>query len=104
MEKNERTGRIERFEDSLNRAVQAADRLEAALTGWDAVQAEIRALETYYTGPDWKADFAADAEGLLPPGLRRGVLSEDAVWNLLERVRELRSRMGAAARSDEGEG
>ena len=28
-------------------------------------------------------DFEADEQGMIPPGLQRGVLSEDALYNLL---------------------
>ena len=32
----------------------------------------------------WKKDFAADEAGLLPQGLKRGVLSEDGIYNILQ--------------------
>ena len=38
-------------------------------------------------------DFEADEQGLLPPGLKRGVLSEDAVYDLLTDNRELMARL-----------
>lgn len=41
-------------------------------------------LEAYYTSPAWRTDFEADEAGLLPPDLKRGVLSEDGIYNLLE--------------------
>ena len=34
-----------------------------------------------------------DEAGLLPAGLKRGVLSEDGVWNLLEDHRQLLEEM-----------
>ena len=45
-------------------------------------------LEEYYTSKDWKEDFAADEEGKLPKNLKRGVLSEDGIYNLLDRKYE----------------
>ena len=42
---------------------------------------------------DWKDDYAMDDEGLLPKELKRGVLSEDGIWNLLTDSRELNIRM-----------
>ena len=51
-----------------------------------------RALETkdipqelmeYYFGGQWLRDYEADQRGELPAGLKRGVLSEDGVWNLV---------------------
>lgn len=41
------------------------------------------ALLSYYTGGQWLADYDADCRGELPPDLKRGVLSEDGLWNLL---------------------
>jgi len=32
----------------------------------------------------WKNDFEADEKGLLPQELKKGVLSEDGLYNLLE--------------------
>ena len=48
------------------------------------------ALEGYYLSDDWKQDFSDDEAGLLPPDLKRGVLSEDGIYNLIETYRELR--------------
>ena len=49
-------------------------------------KAEIKKLESYYTSPLWKEDFAMDEMGKLPVSLKRGVLSEDGVYNLLEEL------------------
>ena len=54
-----------------------------------ALQAVIGKLEAYYESPLWKADFAADEEGKFPAGMKRGVLSEDGVYDLLEQYGEL---------------
>jgi len=50
-------------------------------------------LESYYSSDEWKQDFADDEAGLLPKDLKRGVLSEDAIWNVLEDSRNLNTRM-----------
>ena len=36
-----------------------------------------------------KEDFAADESGEIPADIKRGVLSEDGIYNLLERNREI---------------
>ena len=41
-------------------------------------------LEKYYTSDAWKRDFAADEAGLLPAELKRGVISEDGLYDLLQ--------------------
>lgn len=42
-----------------------------------------RELMDYYFGGQWLQDYQADERGELPKGLKRGVLSEDGVWNLI---------------------
>ena len=47
-----------------------------------------------YDGRDYDdQDYADDEAGRLPIGLKRGVLSEDGIWNLLEDVCELNERL-----------
>ena len=45
----------------------------------------IDTLSAYYHSPLWMRDYKDDEAGLLPKDLKRGVLSQDAVYNLLER-------------------
>lgn len=87
------TERIQEMEARFDGATAALRRLSKALDGFDEVQTDLDVLSNYYQSEDWKQDFAADEEGLLPPDLKRGVLSEDGIWNLLDEVREIRDRM-----------
>ena len=48
----------------------------------------LRILVNYYENGDWLHDYELDEAGLLPFDLKRGVLSEDGVYNLLEEIRE----------------
>ena len=86
--------RIRQMERRLNRATAAVKRLEAALDKWEAAQEAIAALDEYYGSDLWKQDYADDEAGRLPADLKRGVLSEDAVWDLLADVKELKARLG----------
>ena len=45
-------------------------------------------LDSYYTSGDWRRDYELDEAGLLPKDLRRGVLSQDGVYNLLSEWQE----------------
>lgn len=82
-----RNARIARYETMLTK-------LLALLAGPATPKAAAAAcplaerLSRYYESPDWKRDFAADEAGLLPPELRRGVLSEDGIYHALEAYRE----------------
>ncbi len=88
-----REDRIRYYENILDQAELAAKQLEAALDSYAFILPALRELESYYTGDDWKADFEADEQGLLPEGLKRGVLSEDGIDHVLERFSEIRARM-----------
>ena len=50
---------------------------------------QIKELSDYYGSPDLKKDYQDDEAGLLPSDLPRGVLSEDGIYNVLERFTEL---------------
>ena len=40
-------------------------------------------LRRHYEGGQWLQDYQADERGELPEGLKRGVLSQDGIWDLL---------------------
>ena len=90
---DEQLRRIRKMERHLNRASAALKRLSSALDKYEEAKADIAALARYYGSDEWKQDFAADEAGRLPKNLKRGVLSEDGIWNLLEEHRELQERM-----------
>lgn len=81
------------MEQRLDRAVAAVSRLSAAMDQYEDALEDIEALEKYYNSPTWRQDFVDDCAGRLPKDLKRGVLSEDAIWNLLETQQELEKRM-----------
>jgi len=88
-DKKQQIARIRAMERRMDRAAAAVKRLTAALDKWEDAQEDIAALNQYYGSDLWKQDFADDEAGLLPADLKRGVLSEDGIWNLLVDVREL---------------
>lgn len=45
-------------------------------------------LRRYYEGGQWLLDYQADERGELPRDLKRGVLSQDGVWDLLAEYTE----------------
>ena len=57
-----------------------------------AIKEDVAELSKYYGSELWKLDFAADEAGNLPPDLKRGVLSEDGIWNLLSDYREIQKK------------
>ena len=79
----EQIERITRMEALFDKSEEVVKRLETALEDFAKLQPDIAELEAYYDGPDWRADFEADEAGLLPKDLKRGVLSEDGIYDLL---------------------
>ena len=88
-----RIERIERMERNLERATNALRVLNDALDEYEAVQEALHELNSYYGSDTWKQDFSDDEQGRLPKDLKRGILSEDAIWNLLENYRTLKERL-----------
>ena len=89
----EQIERIIQMEQHLDRASAAVMELSAALDKYVEAQEAIAALSEYYGSDDWKQDHADDEAGRLPAGLKRGVLSEDGIWNLLSDSQELNVRL-----------
>ena len=86
--------RIEEMEALYDALLRAVAEIESgcaaeATARKTAMQPEIDRLAAYYSSEAWKADFAADEAGLLPANIKRGVLSEDGVYGLLERFEEI---------------
>ena len=79
--------RIKWMEQRYNNALAAIK--DGAAVSLKAVKEDIAELSKYYGSELWKQDFAADEAGKLPPDLKRGVLSEDGIWNLLSDYREM---------------
>ena len=98
MEIKEAIKRITEAEEIYDRASAAIAAAADHLGGLLAMQPEIAKLSDYYAGPGWKADFELDEQGLFPADLKRGVLSEDGLYNLLENNRELLEMLNADAK------
>lgn len=97
----EQIERIKLMEQHLERASQVVGALSAALDAYEEIQPAIQELSAYYGSEEWRKDFDDDSQGLLPQDLKRGVLSEDGIWNLLENCRELDTRICHQNQKDE---
>ena len=90
LEKIKQIERIRYMEQNLERVMNAAKREDDGPDDREDVQKALRELEAYYGSDLWKQDFEDDEQGKLPRNLKRGVLSEDAIWNVLEDLSERR--------------
>lgn len=88
----DRISRIQAMEEKLDKAIEAVTALDEALENFKAVSSDVEELIAYYESGLWREDYEADEEGKLPADLKRGVLSEDGIYNLLadyQRLKEL---------------
>ena len=79
----EQIERIQHFEMLLDRVAPILGNLEEALDAFDGIQEDVKELAAYYEDDDWREDFEADEAGKLPADLKRGVLSEDGIYDVL---------------------
>ena len=71
----ERVRRMEHCFDTLQQmAAENPDTMDKAL---------LDELLAYYEGGQWLQDYTLDEQGAFPSDLKRGVLSEDGVYNFL---------------------
>ena len=69
----DRIERVERYERLFDEATACRD------------EAKLRLLEAYYASGEWLEDYEADERGEFPPDMKRGILSQDALFDLIER-------------------
>lgn len=81
--------RISQMESLFDKSNEVIRQLQQAVDDFYALQPVISKLENYYK-TDWHTDFEDDEEGKLPTDLKRGVLSEDGLWDLLEEYQRLK--------------
>ena len=84
--------RIDHFEKIFDETSAAIENLDNALENFSAVQEKYFELMNYYGG-DWIKDYEDDEAGKIPKNLKRGVLSQDSVHNLLNKNRELQIKV-----------
>ena len=89
----EQIERIRDMESCLDASEKAIRKLSEALSTYEEAQLQYRKLSDYYGSDQWMQDYADDEAGKLPRDLKRGVLSEDGVYDLITENRELLVRM-----------
>ena len=82
--------RIKWMEQRFNNALAAIK--DGATNYQKTIKEDIAELSKYYSSELWIIDFAAEEAGNLPPDLKRGVLSEDGIWNLLADYRDIQKK------------
>ena len=86
--------RIEENEKRLDSLLESVKELEQALEVFKSKKKDLKELKKYYGSKNWLKDKEAYEQNKIPK-IKAGVLSEDAVWNLLENIDELKKEMNA---------
>lgn len=97
MKSQDRIKRIKDLEEKFDAASRAVAELEKALDDYSDVREDISDLEEYMDSGAWMQDFEADGRGEFPAGMKRGILSEDGLYNLLSDSDEVLRRMRSVA-------
>lgn len=89
---NERIKRIQEMEVLLDQLDELIPETEEILDKLNESLPHLKKLLDY-SQSIWREDYRADERNEIPKDLKRGVLSEDAIYNLLYDYRSLAERM-----------
>ncbi len=84
------TERISKMENYFDIIQESLHNTTDLLDSKSAVSVMLEELIDYYENGQWFKDYQCDETGILPENLKRGVLSEDGVYNLICEVMEYR--------------
>ncbi len=84
-----RIDRISAMEKIMEEMQNSSAELRSALEGFRDGQKSFSKLIDYYGSAQWMSDYEADEKGKLPADLKRGVLSEDGLYDLILDYKEL---------------
>ena len=94
MDKQARIDRVSMMEDRFEKLTCALDRLDKAVGAYKDARCDLEMLKDYMDSGQWKEDYEADEAGLLPACLKRGVLSQDGLYDLLQDADKVLARAG----------
>ena len=78
--------RVARMEQIFDEVRQALDRDPAAAKEDAVITEQLRQLSEYMESGMWLLDYESDERGELPADLKRGILSQDGLYDLLCRL------------------
>ena len=96
----DRIERIRAMEEKFDALAAVAARLANAAEAYEQALPLLEELTDYYTGGQWLSDYEADEAGLIPHDLKRGVLSQDGLYDLLSDLQRVRDIISPQAESE----
>lgn len=82
--KTELLKRVQEMEDRYDAVSRAIAGLDDAISEFKEFKPDLAILKEYMESGQWKADFEQDEAGEIPEDVKRGVLSEDGLYDLLQ--------------------
>ena len=89
--------RINKNEERLNKLLTIIKELNNSLDKYESNKKDLSLLNKYYGSKNWFKDKEELEKGNIK-NIKAGVLSEDAIWNMLEEIKELKKRMRALSK------
>ena len=83
----ERIREMEKLFDIVNIALS---KMPALLFKNRSLKSAVLLLSEYYESGLWLRDYELDEAGLIPAELKRGVLSQDGLYNILSEIDEIK--------------
>lgn len=79
--------RVRRMELYFDTVSYAHKNYPDMLKGDKYIAKMLKALTDYYDKGQWRRDYELDEKGGFPENMKRGVLSEDGVYDLLQQIK-----------------
>ena len=80
--------RVKQMEQYMDEVSEVLEKCPESVKDNVSIMLKIVELESYQDSGRWLLDYECDERGELPSDLKRGVLSEDMLYNLLCDVRQ----------------
>lgn len=71
--------RVREMEERFDRLLKAQKKKKP----YDGIEEDYRILDDYFQSGQWQMDYEADERGLIPKDVKRGVLSQDALYDVM---------------------
>ncbi len=85
--------RIKYFESIYDEVSQSIESLKNNLDQYEESLSKLKELKDYYNSSKYMEDYTLDEKGMIPKDLKRGILSEDGIDDLLIENIELKERL-----------
>ena len=82
-QKEEVISRVKQMEQYMDEVLEILERCPESIKENEIIRVKITELENYHDSGQCLLDYECDERGELPANLKRGVLSEDMLYNLL---------------------